>query len=266
MNDATAAVGAAPRAGLALGQVRHTRLRPVVNAFAYPTFFLMLPMRALRHAPEAALPRNRFGWVSFHDADHGEGGDDALAWIETLLRTEGLADRVDGEIWLQTYPRVLGHVFKPVSFWYCHQADGRLAAVVAEVNNTFGERHFYLLDGPGVGFGHEMQARKVFHVSPFCAIEGRYRFRFMRTDGADPRVVARIEYDDDDGPLLLTSVSGTVQPVSAAALRAASLKVPLLTLGVVARIHWQALRLWLRRVPFHAKPEPPGTVITRQTP
>lgn len=254
---------AAPRASLAVGQVRHTRLRPWANAFAYPTYFLLLPMRALRRAPDAALPRNRFGLVSFHDADHGDGGADALDWVEGLLRTEGLADRVDGEIWLQTYPRVLGYVFKPVSFWYCHRADGRLVAVVAEVNNTFGERHCYLLDGPGVAFGRELLARKVFHVSPFCAVEGRYRFRFMR---ADDRVVARIEYDDDDGPLLLTSVSGTTAPVSAGALRAAFLKVPLLTLGVVARIHWQALRLWLRRVPFHVKPEPPGTVITRQTP
>jgi DUF1365 family protein len=141
------------------------------------------------------LARNRFGLLAFHDRDHGDGGADALAWIEALLASEGVAD-ADGEIWLHTYPRVLGYVFKPVSFWYCHRADGSLAAVVAEVNNTFGERHCYLLDEPGLAWGRELRARKVFHVSPFCQVEGRYRFRFMRTA---ERTVARIDHDDDDG-------------------------------------------------------------------
>jgi DUF1365 family protein len=85
-----------------------------------------------------------------------------------------------GEVWLHCYPRVLGYTFKPVSFWYCHRrADGSLRAIVVEVNNTFGERHCYLLDAPR--YGVELQARKVFHVSPFCEVEGGYRFRFMRT-------------------------------------------------------------------------------------
>lgn len=244
---------------LALGEVRHRRLRPREHAFAYPTTLLLLPMRRLRAEPDAALARNRRALLSFHDADHGDGRADALAWLEELLAGEGLGD-IEGEVWLHTYPRVLGYVFKPVSFWYCHRADGTLAAVLAEVNNTFGERHCYLLHGPALAWGHELQARKVFHVSPFCSVQGRYRFRFMRT--AD-RVVARIEHDDDQGLLLQTSVSGRLQPLTAASARRAWLAMPLLTLGVVARIHWQALQLWCKRVPFFHKPAAPQAFTTR---
>jgi uncharacterized protein len=169
--------------------VHHHRLRPAANAFVYPTYFLLLPLRALRARPAPALARNRFGLLSFHDSDHGDGRGDALAWVDDLLASEGVRDAT-GEVWLHTYPRVLGYAFKPVSFWYCHRSDGSLAAIVAEVNNTFGERHCYLLDGPRLAWGQEQRARKVFHVSPFCQVQGQYRFRFMRT--AD-RTVARID-------------------------------------------------------------------------
>ena len=244
---------------IGIGQVRHARLRPARNRFAYPTYFLMLPMRTLRAAPCAALPRNRFGLISFHDADHGDGRTDSLAWLEALLAGEGVAD-ADGEVWLHCYPRVLGYTFKPVSFWYCHRRDGTLAAIVVEVNNTFGERHCYLLRGPELGWGRELTARKVFHVSPFCAVEGGYRFRFMRTAG---RTVARIDHHDADGPLIETSVSGTLEPVTPARLRRAFFGMPLMTLGVIARIHWQALRLAVKRVPFFRKPAPPPDFVTR---
>ena len=137
--------GAEPLIGF--GQVRHARTRPRPHAFAYPTFFLLLPMRRLRAQAHPALARNRRAWLSFHDRDHGDGRDDSLQWIEELLHAQGIHD-ADGEIWLHTYPRMLGYVFKPVSFWYCHCADGTLRAVLAEVNNTFGERHCYLLDAP----------------------------------------------------------------------------------------------------------------------
>jgi DUF1365 family protein len=239
--------------------VRHRRLRPREHAFAYPTYFLMLPMRALRAEPAPALRRNRAGLLSFHDRDHGAGGGDALAWLDELLRSEGVLD-ADGEAWLHTYPRVAGYAFKPVSFWYCHRADDSLAAVLVEVNNTFGERHCYLLAGPDLAFGRELSARKVFHVSPFCAVQGRYRFRFMRT--AD-RTVARIDHDDDTGPLLQTSVSGHLAPLTERSARAAFFGMPMMTLGVLARIHWHALRLWFKRVPFFSKPAAPQAFITR---
>ena len=255
---------AAPLIGF--GQVRHTRLRPRRHAFAYPTFFLMLPMRSLPGLG-SALAVNRRGAISFHDVDHGDGRSaaqgGALAWLDELLRAEGITDAT-GEVWLHCYPRVLGYTFKPVSFWYCHRADGSLRAIVVEVNNTFGERHCYLLDAPQ--YGVEQQARKVFHVSPFCEVTGGYRFRFMRTEaGAQDagRTVVRIDHDDDTGPLIQTSVSGTLQAITPQTLRQALWGYPAMTLAIIARIHWHALQLWLKRVRFHRKPEAPASIVTR---
>ncbi len=263
------ALPAAPLLGI--GEVRHRRLRPAPNAFAYPTYLLLLPMRRLREQAEPALARNRFGLLSFHDADHGDGRADSLAWLDDLLATQSIVDAT-GEVWLHCYPRVLGFTFKPVSFWYCHRPDQSLAAVVVEVNNTFGERHCYLLSGPGLAFGREMRAAKDFHVSPFCAVAGDYRFRFLRTDlhppGAAPRTskartVARIDHHDAAGVLLQTSISGALEPLTRGRIRAVFFSVPLMTLVVVARIHWQALKLWSKHVPFFRKPAAPQSFVTR---
>lgn len=250
------------RPQVGFGQVRHTRLKPVRHAFAYPSYFWMLPLRSLRRQAASEVRRNRFGWLSFHDADHGQGGPDALAWLDGLLRDEGIGgpDIDQGEVWLQTYPRVLGHVFKPVSFWYVHRVDGGLAAVVAEVNNTFGERHGYLLHGQALAWGREITADKVFHVSPFCEVTGTYRFRFMRTAGE--RIVVRVDHDDAEGPVLQTSLSGQLEPLTRASVRRAFWGWPLMTLGVVARIHWQAWRVWVKGVPLRTKPAPPTELVT----
>ena len=251
------------KALLGFGEVRHTRIRPVRNAFAYGTYFLMLPMRTLRREGFGALAHNRFAPLSFFDTDHGDGRTaaqgGALAWLDTLLASEGIAD-VDGEVWLHCYPRVLGFTFKPVSFWYCHRKDGALRAVVVEVNNTFGERHCYLLDQPQ--FGVELRADKVFHVSPFCPVEGSYRFRFMVT-ADQQRTVARIDYDDANGPLIQTSVSGTLVPLNVRSVRRALWRYPAMTLGVVLHIHWQAFKLFLKRAPFFGKPVPPANFTSR---
>jgi DUF1365 family protein len=238
-------------AQLGIGSVRHKRLRPVHHAFAYPVFFLRLPMRTLRDDPGAAggLAFQRRGLLSFRGEDHGDGRVDALAWLDECLRGGGIHDAT-GEAWLHCFPRMYGHTFKPVSFWYCHRADGSLRAVVAEVNNTFGERHCYLLED--VRWGHETIAPKRFPVSPFCATAGAYRFRFMLS-GDGRRTVVRIDHDDAEGPLLLTSVGGTLQPATRGALLRAALRFPFLTAGIVLRIHWHALRLWLARVPVHSR-------------
>ena len=259
--------GLVPHAQLCFGEVRHKRLRPVVNAFQYRAYYLRLPVRAPR-AGCALFSYNRFNLLSFHDADHGDGVTPLADWIGALLRREGVFD-ADGDIWLQTMPRVLGFVFNPISFWFCHRADGALRSVLCDVRNTFGERHFYLLDtGAAIPWGSEVAARKVFHVSPFCATEGVYRFRFMRAwrpRGALPAesTLACIDYGDATGALLQTSVSGRAAPLTNAVVAAAFFSYPLMTLFVVARIHFQALRLLLKRLPFYPKPAPPQQKVTR---
>ena len=258
---------------IGFGAVRHARLRPSRNSFVYPTYFLFLPMRAMQDtaAPAAhtALAWNRRAALSFFDSDHGDGRGPAqggaLAWLDELLCREGITDAT-GETWLHCYPRVLGYTFKPVSFWFCHRAsnddNGSLRAIVVEVNNTFGERHCYLLDAPR--YGLELSTGKVFHVSPFLKVEGRYRFRFMRTmHGAAQKTIARVDYDDNEGPVLQTSISGALEPVTSASIRKALWRYPAMTFGVALHIHQQALRLWLKRVKFNRKPALPDQFLTR---
>jgi len=254
----------APLAGwrFAFGEVRHARQRPTRHAFRYPAFFLRVPAHALdgSRRGSALFGVNRAALVSFHESDHGDGGP-VLPWIRALLRDGGVD--ADGEVWLQAFPRVFGYAFKPVSFWHCHDRAGRLRAVVAEVNNTFGERHCYLLADPRGGVlrsGAQLRALKVFHVSPFCSVDGAYRFRFI---DHDERTVARIDYDDALGPLLATSMSGRYVPVGLRSCARALLGYPWFTFGVIARIHWQAVRLWAKRVPVHSKPGAPPVFVTR---
>jgi len=254
MNDSNALV-AMPKIGF--GQVRHKRLKPALHAFNYPTYFLMLPMRSLAKGFSSSLKRNRWAALSFYDKDHGDGRANALAWLDELLHSEGIEDAV-GEIWLHCYPRVFGYTFKPVSFWYCHRADTSLRAIVVEVNNTFGERHCYLLDKPV--FGAEQTACKVFHVSPFNHVEGQYRFRFMTSQH---HTLARVDYDDDTGPLLETSVSGVLETLTPQSIRKALWRYPAMTFGVIARIHWQALQLWRKRMTYVPKPSLPDQFISR---
>ena len=258
---------------LCFGSVRHERLRPAPNHFSYGVYFLRLPLRTLAQTPAhpgapamRLFSRNRFNLLAFHDRDHGDGRTPLLSWIDDLLQSQGIADAT-GEVWLQAFPRVLGYVFNPVSFWFCHRSDGALRAILCEVRNTFGEKHCYLLDtGGAMPYGVELTAAKIFHVSPFCAIEGGYRFRFMRsaaTADRPERTVARIDHDDARGPLLQTSVNGSARALTDRQTLRAFLGYPLMTFGVIARIHFQALRLWLKRVPFHSKPAPPTRELSR---
>ncbi len=240
---------------LFVGDVMHRRLRPAVNGFVYPVFYVQLPVRDLAAGKSAIFSIDRANLLSFHQKDHGpHDGSPLLPWIQGLLRERGLAD--DGEIILQTFPRVLGYVFNPVSLWFCHDRDGTLIAVLAEVSNTFGGHHNYLLHNPNgspLRDGQLLKSSKDFHVSPFCDVVGEYRFHF-HLERARP--LARIDYDDELGEVLLTSISGTPQDWSTSALLGAFLRMPLLTAGVMLRIHWQALKLWVKGVPFYGKTAP----------
>jgi len=233
---------------ICVGQVMHRRLRPVEHAFVYPVFYMLLPLRNMDSARCSLFSINRRNVVSFQDKDHGpRDGSPLLPWIEAVLIKNGLP--ADGPIMLQTFPRVLGFVFNPVSFWYCHNTLDQLVAVLAEVNNTFGGTHSYLLHQGGKPLvpGDELSATKCFHVSPFNTITGSYIFRF-RPDQSQQ--VACIDYLDSEGPLLLTSISGKPSPLRNNALLSAFLKMPLMTAIVYLRIHWQAFRLWSKGVHF----------------
>jgi DUF1365 family protein len=258
---------------LGQGEVLHTRLRPVHNAFRYPVFFLRVQVD---HLGSARLPwplrYNRRGWLSLYDSDYGNGSGFPLTQqIRYWLAQVNITD-VDGDIWLHTFPRVCGFVFNPVSFWFCERANGELRAVLCEVNNTFGERHWYLLandNGQALHYGQTLQAQKCFYVSPFFPVQGTYRFRFGLHSAAtgneisSVRSVARIEYFDTDGDLLHTSISGTLVPATTANLMRVLWRMPCMTLAVIGRIHWQALRLWMKRIRFYKKPAPPRENLTR---
>ena len=251
-----------------VGQVVHERFRPANHKFTYPLFCLRIPLGNLRNVAQH-MAVNRAGWVSFQERDHGaRDGSSTLAWVRDILIENGIATAAEIriEVDLHSFPRMLGYVFNPVSFWVCRRhanEAGEVCAVLVEVNNTFGQSHSYLLtpaDGRAIQSGELLEATKQLHVSPFNEVRGGYRFRFNFS--AD-RWMARIDYDDGNGPLLHTHISGVAQPLTRANLRRAALQFPLQTLAVVARIHWHALRLWAKRVPFLGKLKSTMTGISR---
>ncbi len=194
--------------------------------------------------------------------DYGDGKIAPAKWIRSVL-AEWHFPEADGEIVLMTLPRMFGYAFNPVSFWLCNDRDGRLRAVLVEVRNTFGERHFYFCfhdDHRPIAADGEITARKVFHVSPFMAMEGEYRFRFSVTP---ERASIGINLLKDGEPLLRTSVAGTHAPLTSARLLWAVLRNPLHPLKVIGLIHYQAVKLFLKRTRHFHKPQPPSVAITR---
>ena len=201
-----------PQVGVRHG-ARIARLRPVAHAFAYPTYFLLLPMRApARTRADGALRAQPLRRCSaFHDRDHGDGRADALAWLDELLRARRHRD-ANGEVWLHTYPRVLGYAFKPVSFWYCHRARRPLAR-----HRRRGQQHLRrapLLSArrPAPAWGRELQARKVFHVSPFCRVGAATASASCFGAGRDRAPWRASTTTTRAARCCSTSVSGTLQP------------------------------------------------------
>ncbi|HET8710172.1 MAG TPA: DUF1365 domain-containing protein [Spongiibacteraceae bacterium] len=250
---------------LFFGRVRHTRLRPMLHQFAYPVFYVQLPLRHLNAAANIVFSIDRFNLLQFNRCDHGpRDGSELLPWIENLLRERDLP--YDGEIILQCFPRVLGYVFNPASFWLCHDRNNALVAILVEVRNTFGGHHCYLIhnpDGQPLREDQTFLVKKQFHVSPFFNVEGTYQFRFQ-IDRTINSIL--IEYSDEAGKLLMASISGKPALWSSTALFSALLKMPLLTFAVTLRIHWQAIKLWIKGAPFYgAKPPSPTSLPIRTT-
>lgn len=248
------------KAMLARGKLWHTRHVPVVNRFHYASYFVLLPMRQSGVTKVAKVTPLGWGPLSFHPCDHGTGTGDIVAWVDDILNDSGISD-ANGELWLQTYPRVLGYAFKPVSFWFACDLQGKVKAVLAEVNNTFGERHVYLIKSPPMDGRTATWADKVFHVSPFCSVQGQYAFRFHWAPD-HPHLQIQVDLHQHGQLVLQTGLAGDLQVLTRANAWQAFWGVPLMTFGVVLRIHWQALRLALKRVPFFRKPPPPQQTVT----
>ena len=243
-------------------RVMHRRLTAPFYRFVYRVFYLLVDVDRLGelHRSLRLFSHNRFNLVSFHDRDHGDGVAAPRAWAEALLAREGI--RLDGgRIRLLCLPRVLGFAFNPIAVWYCEHRDGGLRALIAEVRNTFGERHCYLFASGGRPLTYEgpHDKEKCFHVSPFLDLVGRYRFRFSEP-GATVRVL--IHETREDLPILDATLAGEREPLGDLRLLARVAAMPWMTLKVVAGIHWEALKLWLRGAKFHRKPEPPALELT----
>ncbi len=239
-----------PASALYAGGVVHQRLRPRRHRLQRRVFWLLLDLEEIDDLDRRLrlFSRNRRNLFSFFDRDHGDGSGRTLkAQVEARLAAIGV-DLAGGAIRLLTMPRVFGFVFNPISVYYCHAGDGRLAALSYEVTSTFGERRWYdLAVAPGESDGVFRQGcAKTLYVSPFMEMEMRYRFR-----GAAPgqRVGLTVGCDDARGPLLSASLRGERRPLTDRVLARAALAFPLMTWKVVAAIHWEAMLLWLKGVP-----------------
>jgi DUF1365 family protein len=244
-------------------RVMHRRLAAPLYRFVYRLFHVLLDVDRIDELSRRLrlFSHNRFNLVSFHDRDHGDGAPGGLrAWAERLLAADGI--RLDGgRIRLLCLPRLLGFAFNPIAIWYCEHRDGTLRAVIAEVRNTFGEKHSYLLASAGRPMAYEgpHEKEKCFHVSPFMDLVGRYSFRFSEP-GETVRVL--IHETREGAPLLDATLAGERRALTDGALLREAMLMPWMTLKVVAGIHWEALKLWLRGARFHRKPEPPELEFT----
>lgn len=241
------------------GQTYHGRKGAVRNAFRYGVDYVLLDPATARGP--ALFSRNGRNLISLHDCDHGgaPGQGRGVDWLHEVLASHGLPapDRVE----LLAQPRVLGHVFNPVAFWLCHGAGG-LQIVVAEVTNTYGDRHCYLCHRDDLGpltASDWVEARKIFHVSPFQPIAGSYRFRFdIRAD----RIGIWIDHSNAEGGIY-TNLTGPRRALTNAGILRACLRRPFGSRRVLALIHWQALKLALKGVRFRNRPSPPDAEVSR---
>lgn len=241
------------RSRLYTGWLRHQRTRPATNAFRAPIYYLGLDLAEIDDvdARLRLFSHNRANLVSFWDRDHGpRDGSPLRPWIDALVGRVGI-DLSGGSVLLVTFPRVLGARFYPVSFWYCRSADGTPLAVLAEVHNTHRDRHNYLLHNHGQPFDWSSRPRavKAFYVSPFIPVDDvTYEFAFSEPDGT----LSVSVLDFVAGELMHTAaITLTARELTDAALARTVLRHGPISVVALVRIHWQALRLLAKRVPFY---------------
>jgi hypothetical protein len=237
-------------AALYVGKVMHARLKPVRHRFSYRVMSLLIDLDRLdvaqRQTPLFGV--NRRALYSFHEADHGPRDGSSLRDYAQRRAAEHGIDLHGGRVLLLCYPRLFGYAFNPLSIYFCYQESGQLALVIYEVRNTFGDIHAYVLPvGSGdVGpAGIRQEQDKRFYVSPFIEMEMRYRFRLVA-----PRehVKLRILETDSQGPLLSATFNGRRRALTTEELLRSLFSLPAVTLKIIAAIHWEALRLWLKGV------------------
>ncbi|HTJ62615.1 MAG TPA: DUF1365 domain-containing protein [Alphaproteobacteria bacterium] len=245
------------------GAVMHRRLGRVRHGFRYRVFSCLLDLDEIHALDRASrlFSYNRWNVFSFYDRDHGAGdGSSVKAWIENHLIAAGLEHALGGRIRLLCFPRIWGYVFNPLSVFFCEAPDGRLAAILYEVSNTFGQRHSYLMPVVHpVGDVIEHTAAKQFYVSPFISLDGEYRFRLKPPDD---RLSIAIRQAAPDGQSLHAVLSGHAAPFADRTLLRALFGYPLMTVKVIAAIHWEALRLWIKGAPFSPPPLPGPSRVT----
>jgi DUF1365 family protein len=226
----------------------HARLKPMGHRFSYRVMSLLIDLDRLDEASRQSplFGVNSAALYSFCEADHGKrDGSSLRAYAQACAADHGI-DLAGGTVLLLCYPRLLGFTFNPLSVYFCHRADGDLALIIYEVRNTFGDIHCYALPvkpGESSAAGIRQQQDKQFYVSPFVEMAMRYHFRIL-PPGETVRL--RILETDREGPLLAATFSGCRRALSTAALLRSFIALPLVTLKIVAAIHWEALRLWLK--------------------
>lgn len=243
------------------GQTYHGRKGAVRNAFRYAVDFVIFDAEAKVRAPRL-FSRNRGNVLSVQDRDHGgaPGEGQGAVWVRDVLRAHQLPQA--DKILLLAQPRTLGHVFNPVSFWLCYDADNALTSVIAEVTNTFGERHSYLChhaDLSPIGPQDRLTATKIFYVSPFQPVEGGYVFRF---DIRNDRIGIWIDYTQAKGGLIAT-LTGQRQPLTMRSALRFLMRRPFGSRRVLGLIHWQALKLWFKKARYRVRPAPPVQEVSR---
>ncbi len=253
-----------PQKAILMAQVMHKRLLPRVNQFLYKVFYVFFDISKLSQLQNLFFSIDKFNIFSFYQKDHGyKSANKTLdSFIRDILKKEKVD--CDGKIYLMTYPRILGYVFNPVSFWFCTDQEDRLIAVLAQVNNTFKEHHNYLIyeqNGQPLNQEKFYQANKEFHVSPFMEVAGEYRFRFIFSG---KKVAAYINLHNDSQQMMLsTYVKGDIAEFSIFNLLKSFVAMPLMTLKVITLIHYQALKLILKRIKYIRKPEKTKKLVTK---